>query len=158
MYIIGIWIFHRQFVWCILLLVLVACHLLVETYILHIKLLYTIIHIHYFSLRSYRDENTVSRPICEVKHHWACLVLRWVTTGETHSVVSIFFFVVYFLIYDAWCDCSDDFIMIFNVWCVCHENLLFFYTTLTFDALTFFVIYHTIQHDTTRHLTRKHNT
>ena len=50
---------------------------------------------------SYHDETTVSRPICEVKHHWASLVLRWVTTGELDSVVSNFLFDSIFLVYIA---------------------------------------------------------
>lgn len=44
----------------------------------------------FLSLRSYRVESTASRPLCEVKLHWAGLVLRWVTTGELSGVVSIF--------------------------------------------------------------------
>ena len=32
--------------------------------------------------RSYHDENTASRPICEVKHHRALSVLGWGTTWE----------------------------------------------------------------------------
>lgn len=46
----------------------------------------------FLSLRSYRVESTASRPLCEVKLHWAGLVLRWVTTGELSGVVSIFWF------------------------------------------------------------------
>ena len=63
-------------------------------YQLYIVILYisSILFTLTFSLRSYQVENTVSRPICEVKQPWACLVLGWVTTGETHRVVSIFFF------------------------------------------------------------------
>ena len=35
-----------------------------------------------FHNRSYHDENTASRPICEVKHHRAQSVLGWGTTWE----------------------------------------------------------------------------
>ena len=33
-------------------------------------------------IRSYHGESTGSHPNSEVKHHWACLVLRWGTTRE----------------------------------------------------------------------------
>ena len=33
-------------------------------------------------LRPYHAENTSSRPITEVKQHWAALVLGWVTAWE----------------------------------------------------------------------------
>jgi hypothetical protein len=33
-------------------------------------------------LRPYDRENTASRPICEVKHVPAWIVVRWVTTRE----------------------------------------------------------------------------
>ena len=36
----------------------------------------------YLCLRPYHVENTSSRPITEVKQHWAELVLGWVTAWE----------------------------------------------------------------------------
>jgi hypothetical protein len=33
--------------------------------------------------RPYNDDNTASRPLCEVKHRLARLVLRWGTTLES---------------------------------------------------------------------------
>ena len=36
----------------------------------------------YFHLRPYNRESTASRPICEVKHVLAQIVVRWVTTRE----------------------------------------------------------------------------
>jgi hypothetical protein len=33
--------------------------------------------------RPYHDDSTASRPLCEVKHHRARLVLRWGTTLES---------------------------------------------------------------------------
>ena len=36
-----------------------------------------------FIVRSYHGETTGSHPNSEVKHHWACLVLRWGTTRES---------------------------------------------------------------------------
>ena len=43
-------------------------------------------------IRSYHGGYTVSRPNCEVKHHWARSVLRWGTTRESR-VSNVFFFV-----------------------------------------------------------------
>ena len=54
------------------------------------KTIYTPRNPIFLSLRSYRVESTASRPLCEVKLHWAGLVLRWVTTGELSGVVSNF--------------------------------------------------------------------
>lgn len=54
------------------------------------KTIYTTPNPIFLSLRSYRVESTASRPLCEVKLHWAGLVLRWVTTGELSGVVSNF--------------------------------------------------------------------
>ena len=34
-------------------------------------------------IRSYHGESTGSHPNSEVKHHWACSVLRWGTTWES---------------------------------------------------------------------------
>ena len=34
-------------------------------------------------IRSYQGENTGSHPNSEVKHPWACSVLRWGTTRES---------------------------------------------------------------------------
>ena len=34
-------------------------------------------------VRSYHGETTGSHPNSEVKHHWACSVLRWGTTWES---------------------------------------------------------------------------
>ena len=34
-------------------------------------------------VRSYHGESTRSHPNSEVKHHWACSVLRWGTTRES---------------------------------------------------------------------------
>ena len=36
----------------------------------------------YHYLRPYNRESTASRPICEVKHVLAQIVVRWVTTRE----------------------------------------------------------------------------
>ena len=36
--------------------------------------------------RSYHGETTGSHPNSEVKHHWACSVLRWGTTRESQVV------------------------------------------------------------------------
>jgi hypothetical protein len=36
----------------------------------------------YPCIRPYHVENTSSRPITEVKQHWAALVLGWVTAWE----------------------------------------------------------------------------
>ena len=36
----------------------------------------------YSCIRPYHVENTSSRPITEVKQHWAALVLGWVTAWE----------------------------------------------------------------------------
>ena len=41
-----------------------------------------------FSVRSYLVGNAGSRPISEAKQPWACLVLRWGTTGEAHVLYS----------------------------------------------------------------------
>ena len=41
-------------------------------------------------IRSYHVEYTASHQNCEVKRHWACLVLRWGTTWEQYGAVSIF--------------------------------------------------------------------
>ena len=35
-----------------------------------------------YRVRPYHVENTSSRPITEVKQHWAALVLGWVTAWE----------------------------------------------------------------------------
>lgn len=40
-------------------------------------------------IRSYHVEYTASHQNCEVKRHWACLVLRWGTTWEQYGAVSI---------------------------------------------------------------------
>ena len=37
-------------------------------------------------VRSYHGETTGSHPNSEVKHHWACSVLRWGTTRESQVV------------------------------------------------------------------------
>lgn len=42
-----------------------------------------------FSVRSYLVGNAGSRPISEAKQPWACLVLRWGTTGEAHVLYSL---------------------------------------------------------------------
>ena len=44
--------------------------------------------------RPYHVERTGSRPITEVKQHWARLVLRWVTAWE-HRVL-LFYFVLWY--------------------------------------------------------------
>ena len=44
------------------------------------------------SVRSYLVGNAGSRPISEAKQPWACLVLRWGTTGEAHVLYSPQFF------------------------------------------------------------------
>jgi hypothetical protein len=44
-----------------------------------------------FSVRSYLVGNAGSRPISEAKQPWACLVLRWGTTGEAHVLYSLTF-------------------------------------------------------------------
>ena len=36
-----------------------------------------------YIIRSYHGESTGSHPNSEVKHHWACSVLRWGTTWES---------------------------------------------------------------------------
>ena len=41
--------------------------------------------------RPYHVENTGSRPITEVKQHWAWLVLGWVTAWEHHVLLVLFF-------------------------------------------------------------------
>ena len=41
--------------------------------------------------RSYHGETTGSHPNSEVKHHWACSVLRWGTTWES-QVSNVFAF------------------------------------------------------------------
>ena len=41
-----------------------------------------------FSVRSNLVGNAGSRPISEAKQPWACLVLRWGTTGEAHVLYS----------------------------------------------------------------------
>ena len=43
------------------------------------------------SVRSYLVGNAGSRPISEAKQPWACLVLRWGTTGEAHVLYSLTF-------------------------------------------------------------------
>ena len=40
-------------------------------------------------IRSYQGENTGSHPNSEVKHPWACSVLRWGTTRES-QVTNVF--------------------------------------------------------------------
>ena len=45
-----------------------------------------------FSVRSYLVGNAGSRPISEAKQPWACLVLRWGTTGEAHVLYSLSLF------------------------------------------------------------------
>ena len=45
-------------------------------------------------VRSYHGESTRSHPNSEVKHHWACSVLRWGTTRES-QVVYVFTFLRY---------------------------------------------------------------
>ena len=42
-------------------------------------------------IRSYQGENTGSHPNSEVKHPWACSVLRWGTTRES-QVTNVFAF------------------------------------------------------------------
>ena len=42
-------------------------------------------------IRSYQGENTGSHPNSEVKHPWACSVLRWGTTRES-QVTNVFDF------------------------------------------------------------------
>jgi hypothetical protein len=51
-------------------------------------------------IRSYHGGNTGSHPNSEVKHHWACLVLRWGTTRESYVLNDFFFF---FLLYSLLC-------------------------------------------------------
>ena len=46
-----------------------------------------------FSVRSNLVGNAGSRPISEAKQPWACLVLRWGTTGEAHVLYSPTIFV-----------------------------------------------------------------
>ena len=41
-------------------------------------------------IRPYHVENTSSRPITEVKQHWAMLVLGWVTAWEYMVLYSFF--------------------------------------------------------------------
>ena len=43
-----------------------------------------------FQIRSYHVEYTASHQNCEVKRHWAYLVLRWGTTWEQYGAVSFF--------------------------------------------------------------------
>ena len=43
-------------------------------------------------IRPYHVENTSSRPITEVKQHWAALVLGWVTAWE-YAVLYSFYFI-----------------------------------------------------------------
>ena len=40
--------------------------------------------------RSYHGETTGSHPNSEVKHHWACSVLRWGTTRESQVLVRFY--------------------------------------------------------------------
>ena len=44
-----------------------------------------------YIIRSYHGESTGSHPNSEVKHHWACSVLRWGTTWES-QVSNVFAF------------------------------------------------------------------
>ena len=43
----------------------------------------------FYIVRSYHGESTGSHPNSEVKHHWACSVLRWGTTRES-QVTNVF--------------------------------------------------------------------
>ena len=43
----------------------------------------------YLCIRPYHVENTSSRPITEVKQHWAALVLGWVTAWEYAVLYSL---------------------------------------------------------------------
>ena len=45
----------------------------------------------YSCIRPYHVENTSSRPITEVKQHWAALVLGWVTAWEYAVLYSFLF-------------------------------------------------------------------
>ena len=40
--------------------------------------------------RSHHGETTGSHPNSEVKHHWACSVLRWGTTRESQVLVRFY--------------------------------------------------------------------
>ena len=51
-----------------------------------------------FRQRPYHVEHTSSRPITEVKQHWARLVLGWVTAWEHRVLLSLFFFFFYIYI------------------------------------------------------------
>ena len=42
-------------------------------------------------IRSYQGESTGSHPNSEVKHHWACSVLRWGTTWESQVTYVLHF-------------------------------------------------------------------
>ena len=42
-------------------------------------------------VRSYHGESTGSHPNSEVKHHWACSVLRWGTTRESQVMYVLLF-------------------------------------------------------------------
>ena len=42
-------------------------------------------------IRSYHGESTGSHPNSEVKHHWACSVLRWGTTWESQVTYVLHF-------------------------------------------------------------------
>ena len=54
-------------------------------------------HLRYqFQIRSYHVEYTASHQNCEVKRHWAYLVLRWGTTWEQYGAVSFWFFLLFF--------------------------------------------------------------
>ena len=46
-------------------------------------------------IRSYHGGITRSHLNSEVKHHWACLVLRWGTTREPYVLNDIIFFILY---------------------------------------------------------------
>ena len=63
--------------------VYIFCNLCVFDCFLTVYIKYIFIfHILYIDIRSYHGGNTRSHPNSAVKHHWACLVLRWGTTRE----------------------------------------------------------------------------
>jgi hypothetical protein len=59
----------------------------------YLKLVCSLLYFRFSSnvqARPYNDDSTASRPLCEVKHHLARLVLRWGTTLESRVLCFLF--------------------------------------------------------------------
>ena len=71
-------------------------------------------------IRSYHGGNTGSHSNSEVKHHWACLVLRWGTTREPYVVNDncFFFFLFFFSNLLFFCYNRQVVLLVFSYFCL----------------------------------------